>query len=92
MIKVFLNHLIDEVKEHWWGYLVLILGLLGGLVAFILFSGQAQKRNLAVLFLTVFYFLWGIIHHTLKKDLHFKVILEYLLISLLGLVVFFSLV
>ena len=90
MIKAFFNHLTDEIKEHWQDYLVLALGLSGGLAVFV-FAGQNQQRSLIVFFITAFYFLWGIIHHTLERDLHFRVVLEYLLISLLGLVVFFSL-
>jgi len=27
------------------------------------------------------YVLWGIIHHTIKKDLHWRIILEYLVVA-----------
>lgn len=91
MIKSFPGHLLDEAKEHQRDYVVLVLGLLAGLGAFIWFSGQSIKQLAVVFMLAVFYFVWGVIHHYLKKDLYFKVVLEYLLISLLGLVVFFSL-
>ena len=33
------------------------------------------------------YLAWGIIHHWHKKDLHLKVVLEYLGIAVLGFVV-----
>jgi len=92
MFRSFPRHLIKEFKEYWRDYLVLLLGLLGGLTAFVFFSSQNVKQLLVVFGLVLFYFSWGIVHHTLKKDLHFKVVLEYLLVSLLGLVVFFSLV
>jgi len=30
------------------------------------------------------YVLWGIIYHTLRKELYFRIILEYLLVSILA--------
>jgi len=36
------------------------------------------------------YLVWGIIHHWHKKDLHLKVVLEYLGIAVLGLAVVFG--
>ena len=92
MLKSVPRHLLEEVKEHKLDYLVLVFGLLIGLGFFVYFSGQQAVQTAAVFLLALFYFFWGIIHHAFKKDLHFKVILEYLLISLLGLVVFLSLV
>ena len=84
-----ITHFWEEFKEHWPDYLVLLLGFLIGLAAFIFFGGQ--KKRLAAFSLALFYFLWGIAHHALKKDFHLKVILEYLLIAILGLSVCFSL-
>lgn len=36
------------------------------------------------------YLVWGIIHHWHKKDLHLKVVLEYLGIAVLGLAIVFG--
>ena len=36
------------------------------------------------------YLAWGIIHHWHKKDLHLKVVLEYLGIAVLGLAIVFG--
>jgi hypothetical protein len=36
------------------------------------------------------YLVWGITHHWHKKDLHLKVVLEYLGIAVLGLAVVFG--
>lgn len=38
------------------------------------------------------YLAWGITHHWHKKDLHLKVVLEYLGLAILGLVVVISLI
>lgn len=92
MIRFFPHHLTEEFDEYWLDYLILVLGLLGGLGVFVFFSGQSVKQVAIVFSLAFFYFLWGVVHHYLKKDLHFKVVLEYFLISLLGLMVFLSLI
>jgi len=90
-IKNIPRYFLDEFKEQRADYLILVFGFGGGLAAFFYFSGQDSVKVVIVLALALFYLLWGIIHHASKKDLHLKVILEYLLISLLGLVVFFCL-
>lgn len=38
------------------------------------------------------YLVWGIIHHWHKKDLHLKVVLEYLGLAILGLAIVLSLI
>ncbi len=38
------------------------------------------------------YLVWGIIHHWHKKDLHLKVVLEYLGIAVLGLAVIMTVI
>lgn len=92
MIRSFHHHLSSEFKEYWLDYVVLGAVLLIGIAAFWIFSAQSTRGTAVALLLAVFYFFWGVIHHALKKDLHLKVVIEYFLISLLGLVVFFSLI
>lgn len=91
MIKIW-QYLSEETKEYWDDYLILGLAIAGGLISFILLANQSAKQLMVILSMAVFYFVWGVVHHAFKKDLHFKVVLEYLLISLLGLVVFLSLI
>lgn len=92
MIKNFHHYLKNEFREYWLDYVILGVVLLMGVGAFRVFSAQTTGGVLVALLLAAFYFFWGIVHHFLKKDLHLQVMLEYLLISLLGLIVFLSLI
>jgi hypothetical protein len=80
------------MKENILHYLVLLVILNLGVGSFFLFSFNRLSQMLVIGSLGIFYIIWGIIHHLLSGDLHFKVILEYILIALLAnLVIFFLL-
>jgi hypothetical protein len=75
-----------QTRNH---YLFLFLGLALGLFFFFNFP---DFRGEIVIALCSFYFLWGVIHHWLNKDLHIKIILEYLLVALIGCLILLSLI
>lgn len=79
-----LKTLQKDIQKHNLHYLILFSGLLLGAVAFFAFVGLPFFRVAAVVIVGVFYFVWGIIHHLLLKDLHIKIALEYLFISAIG--------
>jgi len=65
-------------------YLTLILLAIVYLILVLLTSFNPQYiRNLTIIF-SFLYFIWGIWHHKREKSLHPKIVLEYLLVSLLG--------
>lgn len=66
-------------------YLILFSGLTLGFVGFFALSGLPTWRLANTVALALFYFCWGMVYHYKEKTLHFKVVFEYLLISLLGL-------
>ena len=76
--------LLKDCKKHHLQYLVLLSGLSLGLFGFFSFVGLPFWRLASVLFLGLFYFLWGMAHHLLAHDWHIKIALEYLLISVIG--------
>lgn len=82
-------HKLNQNRNH---YLVLFCGLLLGLVCLFSFSGLTAIRTLVGISLCLFYFLWGVGHHYLNHDLHLKIILEYLLVSLLACFILLSLI
>lgn len=51
-----------------------------------------MKTYLAVIALATVYVLWGIIHHALRRDLHLKIVLEYLGIAILGVAITLSVI
>lgn len=66
--------------------------LLAGFSGLILFSYDKSFQTAVALALVAGYTSWGIVHHYLHRDLHFEIVLEYLIIAVLGFVTIFSLV
>ncbi len=83
-IKIFAKHL-----PH---YLLLFGILISGFAGLILFSYDKNFQILVATATAAAYVVWGIIHHYLHRDLHLEVVVEYVVISILGLVVLFSLI
>jgi len=65
-------------------YLALIALLCLGLGIFWLFDYNRHLQVYVVAGLGGVHFLWGMIHHGLKKQLHWEVVVEYFFISLIG--------
>lgn len=75
--------LILDIKRYRSHYLALAIILGIGLGVFTYFRFQPLSQSVAVFLTSSAYLFWGIIHHKLEGDLHLKVVLEYLLISLI---------
>lgn len=77
-----------EIKRHLDHYLVLASILTVGALTMAYFSGGFWI-NLALLSTTtVFYVMWGILHHYLIGDLHLRVVWEYLLMGILVMMIY----
>lgn len=59
--------------------------LLVGLFAFFAYKGRASEQFFIATIISFAYFLWGIVYHTLEGDLHPRIVIEYLLMSLFSL-------
>lgn len=82
---------MKKVTKHLKHYLPLIGVLIIGGVGFFIFGYDRQFQGAIVISSALSYFVWGLIHHYLHRDLHIQVVLEYLAIAILGVVVVFSL-
>jgi hypothetical protein len=73
-----------ERFHHLFSYLTLftILGI--GSLSFYLYKGAPDNQFLLVVTTSFLYFFWGVMHHLLEDDLHPKIVVEYLFISLLA--------
>lgn len=80
-----------KISQHIKHYLPLIGILLTGIFGIITFSYDRLFQAAIALAVAVSYFVWGIIHHHLHRDLHLSVVLEYFAIAALGIVIVFSL-
>lgn len=78
----------NHTRFHLAHYLFLIVLLSFGLLFYFLSVGNAPRQYLAVLFTSALYFLWGVIHHYYEGDLHPRIVVEYLLISLVAALLF----
>lgn len=72
-------------------YLILFSGLILGFFFFSVFSYNRKLQLLIGFLMSGYYLIWGILNHLIKGDLTLKVIIEYVLISLLGIVILSSL-
>lgn len=58
-----------------------------------LLVGHDRSLQLQISFFISFsYFLWGIVHHFLKDDIHPKIVIEYLLFSALSFLILYSII
>jgi hypothetical protein len=73
---------LEEFKKHPVDYIFLFLGLLVVAFLFVTNANNPEKQMLFVWFGSGYYFFWGIFHHTIKGEIHTKIVIEYLLISL----------
>ena len=80
------------MKKPVFQYLFLLSGLALGLFGFFGLIGHPSLRLASAVGLGIFYFGWGVIHHSLEGSLHSKIVLEYLLIASLAVLVLISLV
>ena len=71
--------------RHLSHYIVLLVILMGGLVAMLASGKSALTHTIILICISLSYFIWGVVHHTLEKELHLEIVLEYLIMSVLGL-------
>jgi len=72
------------MKDHLTHYLILLSIFAFGIFFFLYFSYNRSIQAWCVVMTSVSYFLWGMVHHYLEKNLYLKVIIEYFLVALLG--------
>lgn len=64
-----------------WYFITLFLLLIGALVAFLVVAPNKSSQLLIGFITAVAYAIWGFIYHTAEKDMHPKIMVEYLLIA-----------
>jgi len=66
--------------------LVLVALLAAGVLAFMYVSPNTTLQLYVGIGTAVAYVLWGFIHHAINRDLHQKIVVEYLLIGAIAIV------
>jgi len=80
-MKKFAKHLKKEMGNNLFDYLLLLSGGVFFLVLLRIFNGQKMIEFILLLFFVSFYIIWGVYHHTSHKNVHLKIIVEYILIG-----------
>lgn len=83
---------MQSLIKHFPHYISLIGILVAGLIGFYAFSYDHFFQIGIVVALSLSYISWGIIHHTLHKDICLTIVLEYVAIAILGTVMALSLI
>lgn len=73
------------LHKHTWHYFVLLVILITGFFAYSIVGDDRVRRFFIGLVLSLFYALWGILHHLHNRDLNHKIVLEYTILALFGL-------
>lgn len=74
------------MKQSLYHFLVLIAILAAGIFTFIGVRPNTTLQLFIGIMTAVAYVLWGLIHHAVKKDLHERIMIEYLLIGTIAIV------
>lgn len=77
--------------RHPTHYFVLLGLLLVGLWGIYMFSYFPAMRMAIMVSLSIAYVVWGIVHHAHQKDLHPKIVVEYVLVAMFALLIFATL-
>lgn len=77
--------MIEDIKSHFWHYLVLVLIIGCGGLVFGFYPDKAVKFKVAAL-VALAYIFWGIFHHLTEGNLNFKIVVEYTLIGALAII------
>ena len=75
---------MQKYTKHLTHYLPLIGVLVAGFLGFWYFAYDRGFQAAVIVATAVAYVAWGIIHHSLHKDLYLEVALEYILIAILA--------
>jgi fructose-specific phosphotransferase system IIC component len=75
----------NKSLRHISHYVVLLCLMVAGLIALTLVPKSTPVQTLILISISAAYFLWGVIHSSLERELHSEILMEYLLYSLLGL-------
>jgi len=73
-------------QPHLLHFIVLAAILAGGVTAFMYVAPNSSLQLIIGVITSVAYVFWGLVHHAMKKDLHKKIVVEYILIGAIAIV------
>lgn len=82
--------MFTDILTYLSHYLTLAVILGGGGLVFFFFAHSQQIQFWIGVIMALAYLLWGIVHHYLKKDLNWLIVVEYTLVAIFSIVVIYS--
>lgn len=82
---------MKRIHSSNWHYSILLAGLTVFGYLFLHYTVNPTLSRAMAVMSGIYYFAWGVFHHILTKDLHVKIVLEYFVIALLGVLLLLSL-
>lgn len=76
-----LRALHQELRKNLFDYLIFITGGVFFVLGLHVFRGERMYEFIILLAFVAFYIIWSTYHHIVDDTLHFKVVLEYVLIG-----------
>jgi hypothetical protein len=80
-----------NLKKHLSYYIVAIAIFAMGLVLIVLNNHDNRLQALLIAMTATCYFMWSLLHHYVHHELHPRVVIEYILMVVLGIVLSFYL-
>ncbi|MGI8420438.1 MAG: hypothetical protein ACR2LN_07420 [Candidatus Levyibacteriota bacterium] len=82
---------MKNLQKHFGHYLIYLF-IFGGGLLLVFLNKQTTSIAMSYLFVTVIlYFTWSMVHHYVNHQLHPRVVFEYILVIMLGVVLSFFL-
>jgi len=78
--------LTKQIKQNPLEYLALLVILLAGVIAFVVFAYHPYWQRRIVYATSAAYFAWSLYHHHRRGDLEVSIIIEYLLFALFAII------
>lgn len=73
-----------KIHNHTGDYIILLLFILIGLVFFIANIFNPLRQYVIIICMGALYIAWGIFHHLRNHDFHLKIVIEYVVIAVIG--------
>jgi len=76
-----------DIQKHHYYYFSQALIMICGVILAMHFRYDIRLTSLVITVMAILYVAWGILHHHFEHNLTLKIVIEYILMAVIGLVV-----
>lgn len=70
-----------EITKRLFEYLFLMTAGVFFILLLSLFKNDRTSQYIIMTFFAMFYIVWGVVHHIIRRTFHVKIVIEYILIA-----------